>query len=74
MIIAVRGVEIAEAVVFISAGGDIVGQRVNPDVNDVSGIEIHGNAPGKTGPGDAQILQTGINEIPHHFIYTALGL
>ena len=37
-------------------------------------VEVHWHAPGEAGAGDAQILQTRVNEIVHHLIDTAPGL
>ncbi|MPM24295.1 hypothetical protein SDC9_70776 [bioreactor metagenome] len=48
------------AVVLKAESGDIVGQGVHPDVNHVTGVEVHRHAPGEGGAGDAQVLQAGL--------------
>ena len=62
------------AVVFIAQRGDIVGQGVQPDIDHVLAVKVHGDAPCKAGAGNAQILQTGIDEVLHHLVDAAAGL
>ncbi len=47
---------------------DIVGQRVQPHINYVFVVKIHGNPPFEGCPGHAQILQTRQQEIVHHLV------
>ncbi len=62
------------AVRIITEAGDVVRQRIEPYVNDMLVIEIHGDAPFERGPGDAQILQTGQQEVVHHLILSGFRL
>ena len=48
------------AVRIIAAEGDIVGQRVQPDVDHMTGVKVHRDAPGERGAGHAQVLQAGL--------------
>lgn len=67
-------VEFAVALLAVAQGGDIVGQRVDPYVDHVLGVKIHRHAPGETGPGDAQVLQSGQQEILQHLVGPLRGL
>ena len=60
--------------VLITQGVDIVGEGVDPHIDHVARVEVHGHAPSKAGPGDAQILQAGLDEIVHHLVHPAAGL
>ena len=59
---------------IIPDGGDIVDQRIQPDVGHVAGVEGHGDSPRKGGTGHAQILQSCLEEIVDHFLFAALGI
>ena len=48
------------AVRIVAAEGDIVGQRVQPDVDHVARIKVHRDAPAERGAGHAQVLQAGL--------------
>ena len=48
------------AIRVIAAEGDIVAQGIQPHIGHMAGVKFHGNAPGKAGAGNAQILQTGL--------------
>ncbi len=67
-------VVVVVAVVVIAQGGDIVAEGVHPHIDYVLGIEVHRNAPGEAGAGDAQILQAGVQEVLHHLVDAAAGL
>ncbi len=67
-------VVVVVAVVVIAQGGDIVAEGVHPHIDYVLGIEVHRNAPGEAGAGDAQILQAGVQEVLHHLVDAATGL
>ena len=57
----VRRPELAVIVVgavVVAQRGDIVRERVDPDVDDVTGVEGDRDAPGERGAGDAEILET----------------
>ena len=67
-------VEIMVAVVIQTQGGGVVEQGVHPHVHHVAGVEVHGNAPAEAGTGNAQILQTGLDEVVDHLIDAGTGL
>jgi hypothetical protein len=46
-------------------GGDVVGQRVEPDVHDVRGIAGYRNSPVEGGPRHREILQAAPDEAGH---------
>src|SRR5262249_478553 len=46
----------------IAERGDVVDQRVEPDVNHMAGMSRHRNAPGKAGARDRTILQARLDE------------
>ena len=48
------------AVRVVAAEGDIVGQRVQPDVDHMARVKVHRHAPGERGAGHAQVLQAGL--------------
>ena len=37
----------------VAHGGDIVRQRIDPDIDHMLGVKVHRDAPGKAGAGDA---------------------
>ena len=59
--------------VLIAQRGDIVGEGVHPHIGHVFGVEVHHDAPGEGGPGDAEILQTGVDKVVHHLVDPAAG-
>ncbi len=65
-----------EAVVIAAPAhsGDIVGKRVNPDINDMPGVKFHGNAPFEGGAGNRKVFQTGLQEVANHFILSGVWL
>ncbi len=54
-------------------GGDVVAERVEPDVDDVRGIAGDGDAPGKSGAGDGEIAQAAFDE-RDDFVAARLGI
>ena len=54
--------------------GAVVEQRIDPDIDDVAGVEVHRNAPGEARAGNAQILKAGLDEVVHHLVHAAGGL
>ena len=58
----------------VSQRRDVIAQRVNPDVDRMLGIKVHGNAPLDAGPADAQILESGLQEVVDHLVGAAGGL
>ena len=52
----------------------VVEQGVHPHIDHVAGIEVHRDAPGEAGAADAQVLQTGLDEVVDHLVDTAPGL
>ena len=67
-------VKVVIAVVVQPQGGAVVEQRVHPHVHHMARVEIHGNTPAEAGAGDAQILQTGLDEVVHHLVDAGAGL
>ena len=65
---------ITVAVGIVAQAGDIVAQRIEPHIDDVTGREIDRDAPGEGGARDTQILQTGLQEVVDHLVLTALRL
>ena len=64
-----------KALVGVKAnGGNVVGQRVKPNVNHVLVVKVNGNTPLKGGTGNAKILQTCLEEVVYHFLFAKLGL
>ena len=63
----VRRPELGEffPVVQIAGRRDIVGQGIEPDVDDVLPVKRHRNPPVERGPGNAEIFETLLNEIDH---------
>ena len=58
----------AVAVTVITDAGDVVGQCIQPYINDMFRIEIYRNAPFKGSTGYAQILKSRKKEVVHHLI------
>ncbi len=56
------------AVCIVADAGDVVGQCIQPYVDNMAGIKVNRNAPLEAGTGHAQILQARQKEIVHHFI------
>ena len=44
-----------------------------PDIDDVFRVKIHRNSPLEAGPGNAQVLEPGPQEVVEHFIPAAFG-
>ncbi len=63
----VRRPELGEffPVVQIAGRRDIVGQRVEPDVNDMLTVEGNRNSPVERGPGHAEIFEALLDEVDH---------
>jgi hypothetical protein len=61
-------------IISITQGGNIVGQGINPYIDDMLVIKCNRNTPLEAGSGYTQILQTGVDEIVHHFIDTGIGI
>ena len=66
--------EIVVLVVVVAQRSDIVGERVYPHVNNVSGVEIHRDSPFEAGSGNAQILKSGLDEVVYHLVNASLRL
>ena len=69
--------EFVQAVLLVVAEaqrGHIVKQGVNPHVNHVTLVKVHGNTPREAGTGYAQILKARLNEVVHHLVDTGSGL
>ena len=61
-------------VIVQTQGGGVVEQGVHPHIDHVTGVEVHGDAPGEGGPGHAQVFQAGLDEVVHHLVYAGTGL
>ena len=59
---------------IVAQCGNIIGQRVDPHIHNVSGVKIHRHAPCEAGAAHAQILQAGLEEIVNHFVGAGGGL
>ena len=55
------------AVAVVTDAGDVVCERIEPNIHDVLVIKIDRNAPLEGGSGNAEILQAGQEEVVHHF-------
>ncbi len=66
--------EIMVPVVFKAQGGHVVEQGIDPHIDHMAGVKVHGHAPGEAGPGHAQVFQTGLNEVVDHLVDTAARL
>ena len=62
------------AVRLVAECGDIVGERINPDIDDVLVIERNRNAPLDRGTGNAEILESLLNEVIEHFLLACLRI
>ena len=62
------------AVRVVTDAGDVISQRVEPDVNDVRRIEIDGNTPFERRSRNAEILQSRKKKIVHHFVLSRNGI
>ena len=75
----VRGPELFEGLAavpvhVVARQGDVVGEGVDPHVDDVPGVEVHRDAPRKARARDAEVLQTWLQEVIHHLVLARLGL
>ena len=73
----VGGPELAVIVVLfvlIAQSGDVVVQGIDPHIDHMAGVKVHGHAPGEAGTGNTQVLQTGLDKVVDHFIDAALRL
>ena len=62
------------AVRVVAYPRNIVRERVKPNVNDVSVVEVHGHAPLERRSRYAKVLQAFQKEIVHHLVLTRNGL
>ena len=46
----------------------VIKECVHPYIDDMAGVEINRNTPGKAGARDAQILKAGIDKIAHPLV------
>ena len=52
----------------------VVEERVDPDVNDVTGVKVHGDAPGEARAGNAEVFKAGLDEVVDHLVHAGGGL
>ena len=62
------------AAIAIAERGDIVCQRVYPDIDDMLGVECDRDAPFERGARHAQILKPRLDEVVDHLVHAALRL
>ena len=67
-------IEIVVAVVLIAQRVDVVGKCVDPNIYDVSRVKINRYTPAEGGTGNAQVLQTGFDEVIDHLVDAAAWL
>ena len=65
---------IVVAVRIVAAEGDIVGKRIQPNINNMARVKVYRNAPAERGAGNAQVLQTRLEEVVYHLVLAALRL
>src|SRR5690606_17531343 len=56
-------------IVRVPQGGYIIGERIQPDVDHMFTVKGDRDPPGKGGPGNTEIFQTGTEEIIDHLIF-----
>ena len=59
----------AVSIAVVTDAGDIVGEGVQPYVDHMLRVKVHGNAPAEGGPGHAEILEARQQEVVHHLIF-----
>ena len=64
----------AFSVTVIANTGDIVGQGIQPYINDMLIIKVYRDPPLEGGSGNTQILQARKQEVVHHFILSGYRL
>lgn len=71
-----RPVFLIETIILraVAKRGDIVGERIHPDVDDMLRVECDRHAPGKRRAGHAQVFQTRLDEVVEHLIAAGGGL
>ena len=69
-----EGLQIVVFVVLKAQRRHVVEQGVDPHVDHMAGVKVHRYAPGKAGAGDAQVFQTGLDEVVDHLVDPAAGL
>jgi hypothetical protein len=52
----------------------VVEERVDPDVNDVAGVKVHGDTPGEARAGNAEVFKAGLDEVVDHLVHAGGGL
>ena len=67
-------IKVAAAVRVIAERGDIVGKRIDPDVNHVFRVKGDRNPPFKRGARDAKVLKTGFDEVIEHLFFARFGV
>ena len=66
--------EVVILVIFKAERRHIVKERIDPHIDHVTRVKVHGNAPGKARTGHAEVLQAGVNEIVDHLVHAGLWL
>ena len=66
-------IRIARAVGVIADGSDIVGKRIDPDIDDVPVVKIHGDSPLEGAARHTEVLQPGTEEVIDHLVPARSG-
>ena len=66
--------QVVIAVVLKAQSRHVVEEGIDPYVYHMARVKVHRHAPGKAGPGDAQVLQARLDEVVHHLVDPAPGL
>ena len=53
---------------------DVVGKGVYPNIDNMTGVKLHGHAPCKCASRDAQVCETGSYEVVEHLVLSGGGL
>ena len=65
---------IVVAVRIVAAEGDIVGKRIQPNVNNMARVKVYRNTPAERGAGNTQVLKSRLEEVVYHLVLAALRL
>ena len=60
-------IQLARLIGVVAKAGDVVGQRVDPHIDDMAVVKIDGDAPLEGGAGDAQVGQPRLDKVVDHF-------
>ena len=69
----VAAVQLAAAVGMVAKPGDIVRERVDPDIDHMLRIKFHRDAPFEGGAGHTQVAQSRLQKVVDHLVAAGLG-